>query len=125
MHTYQLLIHLERPRTITVGRLGRHRFPAGYYVYTGSARRNMKARLQRHLRTDKKLRWHIDYLLACPDAQIVDVALFEENECTCNQAVPGQPLAPRFGASDCRRGCGSHLLFVGSGVDTSSGTGNH
>jgi len=35
---YELRIRLRRPATITVGALGRVRFPAGWYVYTGSAR---------------------------------------------------------------------------------------
>jgi hypothetical protein len=58
--SYQLWIALRRPLDIEVGRLGVCRFPAGVYVYTGSAKRNLEARIARHCRKDKTLRWHID-----------------------------------------------------------------
>ena len=61
--SYQLHIRLSRPICCQIGRLGRFDFPAGRYLYTGSARRNMAARLTRHLQREKPLRWHIDYLL--------------------------------------------------------------
>ena len=34
---YALVLHLERKEEITVGRLGTFAFPAGYYLYAGSA----------------------------------------------------------------------------------------
>ena len=111
--SYQLHIHLTRSQNIEVGRLGRFRFPAGYYVYTGSARKNLIARVQRHLSRDKKLRWHIDYLLACPAAQVREVRLFEQAECAINQRVQGEIPVPGFGASDCRAHCHSHLKYLG------------
>jgi Uri superfamily endonuclease len=107
--TYQIFITLDMPVRVRVGRLGEIPFPAGHYVYTGSARRAMAARLRRHLSRDKPLRWHIDYLLASPHATVVDVQLFFEPECAVNQRTPGTIPAPGFGASDCRAGCGSHL----------------
>ena len=69
--TYQLVIHLEADRIITVGKLGRFHFPAGYYIYSGSAQKNLTHRISRHLRKKKPLRWHIDYLLSCPSARII------------------------------------------------------
>lgn len=111
--SYQLLIHLAAKRTIAVGRLGRCRFPAGYYVYTGSARRNLRARLQRHLAKHKRLRWHIDYLLADPAATVVDVQVTDRPECDWNHATDGAIVVDGFGASDCRAGCGSHLKHIG------------
>lgn len=112
--TYQLAIRLESPQRIQVGRLGCFDFPAGHYVYTGSARRNLPARVQRHLSSEKKLRWHIDYLLANPSAQIVEVKLFRQGECELNKQLAGNVIVPRFGASDCRRACGSHLKYLGA-----------
>jgi len=111
--TYQLVIRVVRPVEGTVGRLGRFTFPAGAYVYTGSAKRAFEARIARHLRADKTLRWHIDYLLAAPDATVVEVIRSSTPECTLNQIVRGSIVAPGFGASDCRSGCGSHLKRVG------------
>ena len=60
---YQLLMRLEKSVKIRVGKLGEFQFPAGWYVYTGSAKNGVKARVMRHLRSNKKKRWHIDYLL--------------------------------------------------------------
>ncbi|HQR50429.1 MAG TPA: hypothetical protein PKW44_02185 [Methylophilaceae bacterium] len=47
--SYQLAIMLDQPARLTVGRLGVFDFPAGRYVYTGSARRSLEARIARHL----------------------------------------------------------------------------
>ena len=52
----------------TVGGLGTFDFPAGCYVYTGSPKRNLHARVARHHSRGKRLRWHIDYLLAAISA---------------------------------------------------------
>jgi len=110
---YQLDIVLAADARIAVGRLGEFLFPAGRYVYTGSARRNLDARVRRHLSRDKKQRWHVDYLLMAELAEVVGVRLFEDGECAVNQATEGVVVAPGFGASDCRSGCGSHLKYCG------------
>lgn len=107
--TYQLVIRVARPLRIAVGRFGVFDFPAGEYVYTGSARRNFEARVARHLRRDKTLRWHIDYLLTAKGVKIIEVRRSTTDECSLNQATPGEAVVPGFGASDCRHGCGSHL----------------
>jgi Uri superfamily endonuclease len=111
--TYQLLIRLAEPVRIRVGRLGSFEFPAGRYVYTGSARRNPEARIARHLSAVKRLHWHIDYLLAAPGADVAGTLRFGETECEVNGRTLGRILVPGFGASDCRAGCGSHLTFLG------------
>lgn len=110
--TYQLQIRLSRPVRIQVGRLGEFEFPAGRYVYTGSARRAMDARIRRHLSHTKRMHWHIDYLLAAPGAAITGVILSDEPECRLNHDTPGVIVAAGFGASDCSSGCGSHLVLV-------------
>lgn len=110
---YQLDIVLAADARIAVGRLGEFLFPAGRYVYTGSARRNLDARVRRHLSRDKEQRWHVDYLLMAELAEVVGVRLFEDGECAVNQATEGVVVAPGFGASDCRSGCGSHLKYCG------------
>ena len=69
--TYQLLITVSAPVRVTVGRLGTFDFPAGDYCYTGSAVRNIEARIRRHLSPLKKMHWHIDYLLAAPESWCV------------------------------------------------------
>jgi Uri superfamily endonuclease len=111
--SYQLVIEVRAPVRCSVGRFGVVDFPAGVYVYTGSARRNFEARLARHARTAKTLRWHIDYLLGAPGVRVVKVVRSRRDECRLNQASAGQVLVPGFGASDCRAGCGAHLKFRG------------
>lgn len=111
--TYQLLIALAAPVRIAVGRFGIFDFAAGYYCYTGSARRNLESRVARHLAADKTLRWHVDYLLAAPRARVVAVRRFVEDECTVNARTAGQVPVPGFGASDCHAGCVSHLKYLG------------
>jgi Uri superfamily endonuclease len=111
--SYQLTITVARPLTVTVGRLGTFHLQAGRYVYTGSARRNLEARIARHLRREKTLRWHIDYLLTAPGVRIVDVHRSRRAECALNRVVGGSIPVPGFGASDCRSRCGSHLKYLG------------
>lgn len=113
--TYQLHITVSRPRILIVGRLGSFRFPTGRYLYTGSARRNLIARVRRHLSRDKKLRWHIDYLLTAHAVKVADVTLSRDAECLLGRRAAGEIIAPGFGASDCRSHCGSHLKFLGEG----------
>jgi Uri superfamily endonuclease len=111
--TYQLKIEIERPVTLRAGSLGEFLFPPGRYVYTGSARRNMEARIARHLRKEKTLRWHIDWLLAAAEVNVVAVTRSRAEECALNQKGRGVVIVPGFGASDCRSGCGSHLRYFG------------
>lgn len=110
--TYQLLIEVTDTLQVRIGSLGLLEFPAGYYVYTGSALRNFEARVNRHLSKSKKLHWHIDYLLAAPGVEVREVRRLTERECVVNQRIAGGIVAMRFGASDCHSGCGSHLKRV-------------
>jgi len=111
--SYQIIIEIARPMRLTIGRLGAFRFPAGRYVYTGSARRNLEARIARHLRAEKALHWHIDYLLAAPGVRVLSVQRSRRDECALNRSTSGSIPVPGFGASDCRAGCGSHLKYLG------------
>jgi len=111
---YHLLIQLLQPQEIIVGKLGCFRFPSGYYVYTGSALNGLKARVARHRRKEKRLHWHIDYLLQ--HAKIIDVAFYITTarlECEYNRRIMNLPdaqiIVPRFGASDCK--CDAHLVY--------------
>lgn len=110
--TYQLTIEVAKPVTVAVGRLGDTTFPAGCYVYTGSAKRNLIARVARHLSAHKRNRWHIDYLLSAPGVRITNVRFFARSECALNRATKGDVVVRGFGASDCRMGCGAHLKYI-------------
>jgi len=115
--TYALVVALDRSQHITIGRRGRFHFPAGFYIYIGSALGpgGLSARLARHLVPEKRLYWHIDFLLRASSARVVEAWMMESAarlECEWARAVTRWPgariVVPRFGASDCR--CGSHLI---------------
>ena len=115
--SYGLLLRLDAATTLTVGRLGSFSFPAGDYVYVGSARGpgGLRARVHRHVRTEKRRHWHIDYLLA--HARLTDVhAVVGDEQRECDWAatlrrLPGaEVIASGFGASDCY--CPSHLIYL-------------
>jgi Uri superfamily endonuclease len=110
--SYQLQIEIAFPLRCVIGRLGVFDFPAGRYVYTGSAKRGLEARIARHLRSEKTLRWHIDYLLAAPGVEVVGVLRSRRGECALNRAVQGWVPVAGFGASDCGAGCVAHLKYL-------------
>lgn len=110
--SYQLVLKVHKKINIEVGKLGAFIFPAGYYIYTGSAKKNMEARIQRHLKKDKSLHWHIDYLTSHKEIEIVDVRRSDMEECLLNEQTHGYIVVPGLGASDCRSKCGSHLKMI-------------
>lgn len=115
---YVLLLDIPTSVEITVGRLGSVRFQAGRYVYVGSARRNLRARVERHLRREKRVRWHIDYLTTDPGVHPIGAVLAAgpSDECRISRALASlegsTAPVPAFGASDCTRGCRAHLYRV-------------
>jgi len=119
---YTLLLFLPKQVTLTIGKLGKQRFPIGYYTYTGSAlgkgASSLKHRIARHLKKEKRSFWHIDYFLADESVSIEAVIVAETNEnmeCKTNQyikTIMGAEVPVKgFGASDCRKNCKSHLLY--------------
>ncbi|DAC72362.1 MAG TPA: GIY-YIG nuclease family protein [Thermoplasmata archaeon] len=107
---YLLLMRLPKSTALTVGKLGSIHFEKGDYAYVGSALNGLDQRIQRHLRTNKKVHWHIDYLL--PYTEIVSVFYKENNqreECSIAQTLENNFASiPGFGCSDCT--CASHLF---------------
>jgi sugar fermentation stimulation protein A len=115
---YLLVLEMARSRRIDVGGLGRIVFPKGYYVYAGSARANLSARVERHLRRRKNFHWHIDYLRdAAHSCTALPIRASEDLEHGLAQALGKLAgwTVPRFGSSDC--GCATHLFgFDGNPV---------
>ena len=109
--SYQIIFILKKTVELEIGRLGKYTFPVGKYIYTGSAKKNIDQRIQRHQKKNKKLHWHIDYLLTQRECQIQNFIQSELNECDLNQSTTGEIIVAGFGASDCRKGCISHLKF--------------
>jgi len=111
--TYLLIMDLPTRVSIQVGKLGMVDFQKGRYVYVGSALNGLSQRIQRHLRKEKKVHWHIDYLL--PLTKIVDIYVKEgigREECRMARLFEHKVHGiPGFGCSDCA--CSSHL-FTGA-----------
>jgi Uri superfamily endonuclease len=117
---YVLALRLNRTGSICVGKLDEVEFPAGWYLYTGSARGpgGIEARLARHRRRlgdRKSAHWHIDYLRE-QSAWGGAWACASGGRLECDWAsklfsLPGAKLVVRgFGASDCA--CATHLVWV-------------
>jgi len=108
---YIIIIRLEKEHDIAVGSLGTRHFKKGYYLYVGSARKNLQARMDRHRRQGKTLFWHIDYLRAAASfcaAVPVRGTMVAECELAAAVAAVSSWQAPGFGCSDCS--CASHLF---------------
>jgi len=124
VQTYQLTIAVYKPFQVQIGSLGYFHFRAGYFIYTGSARRNIIVRVSRHFSQLKKNHWHIDYLLEYLQAhhlgKIIDVRFSNKPECYLNQCGTGEILIPGFGSSDCKQQCGSHLKFLANNMENLS-----
>ena len=122
--TYALLWRCERRVRLPVGRLGTVRLTAGHHVYVGSAfgPGGVRARVARHLRTDKPLHWHLDYLRA----SLAPVALcwthaperLEHVWAHALATAPGVEAVPGLGSSDCD--CPSHFIGVDAALGTSA-----
>ncbi len=110
--TYVLIIQINKTIRPKIGALGEVTFPAGLYAYVGSAQNNLELRVKRHKRKEKRLFWHIDYLLNNEAAKVIGVYYRQggkEEECQVASllAQNGKSITG-FGCSDCR--CRSHLF---------------
>lgn len=108
--SYLLIVELPEDSTIrTKGK--KFLLRKGFYVYVGSAMGNLKSRIARHLRREKKKHWHIDFLLE--KARIVEVVAIPssvrlEEELSLSVAQYGEPIHG-FGSSD--TGVSSNLYY--------------
>ncbi|GAB4316563.1 MAG: GIY-YIG nuclease family protein [Methanobacteriaceae archaeon] len=111
--TYCLIIHVPNNSNISIGKLDKIKFKKGYYVYVGSALNSLNTRIKRHLSENKKIHWHVDYLLNSVNSKIVDVIYVESSkkwECMVAQEQSEIGNGVRgFGCSDCK--CDSHLFY--------------
>lgn len=118
---------MKKSEKLDIGHLhNMHKYRKGYYVYIGSAMNSLVPRLNRHLSDEKKMHWHIDYLLKSPDCHIRDI-LFniseERIECALAESISkdGEEI-PGFGCSDCS--CSSHLIYFKRKRDALASTRN-
>jgi Uri superfamily endonuclease len=114
---YILLMELEKTQKIKPGRLAEADFKKGMYLYVGRARKGLQARIRRHVREEKKLFWHIDYLLRTAKLREIWTRKNFFDECRIASKLrdllsPPSPIHKGFGSTDCR--CPGHLLYVSS-----------
>ncbi len=97
----------------------------GFYLYFGSAKgktaTNLGNRLLRHLKKEKNIFWHIDYLTTHVDTEIISTyynTSSEVTECSAlrqfKEEFQNATIISNFGSSDCKSKCGGHLLFFSS-----------
>jgi len=109
--SYLIMLHLPSDMSVTVGKRGMVHFQKGYYIYVGSARKNLTQRVQRHLRRRKSFHWHIDYLREHADRCIalpVRSSTSLEHDLAAAVSAVADWSVPGFGSSDCS--CDSHLF---------------
>ena len=110
--SYFLLFQFIGKENIIVGKTGLRIFLKGFYIYVGSSMNGFSGRVKRHIKSKKKLHWHIDYLLE--KALIENIVCIESDKrIECKLAGNLSKLfksIPNFGASDCK--CSSHLFFA-------------
>ncbi len=96
----------------------------GYYYYVGSAQKNLDHRIKRHIRSEKKIHWHIDYLTSNKNFKIKRIFIFpdapKDFECELRKNIETEfslqiPLTG-FGNGDCNL-CPSHLLYSIKPID--------
>lgn len=111
---YILLIKIDKNREIEIGSLGKINFDKGIYSYIGSAQNNLEKRIQRHKVKNKKLKWHIDYLLKNKYVKILKIYYKKagrEEECKIAKMLSKTEIPiSKFGCSDCD--CKSHLFKI-------------
>ena len=108
--TYVLFIHLGKNQKITVGSMGTLFFKKGVYAYVGSGKKGLMKRIMRHIKREKKKRWHIDYLLEKGEVFLVKLTSLSECE-MARRFMENFPSVKGFGSSDCK--CTSHLFYLG------------
>ena len=117
---YVLIIEVTSDVYLKVGRLGDLVFEDGIYAYVGSAKSGFKRMIDRHLSKEKKLFWHIDYLLSSGNVSVREVWISRElGECELAGDLIGSHIfrfyGAKFGSSDCQ--CPSHLLRLIGDMD--------
>ncbi len=108
---YILVLYADQDKIIQVGENKTFFFRKGYYVYVGSAKKNLLQRMNRHRRLRKKMHWHIDYLRKETEfAGIIPIRTKEDLEHKLAERLSSISSwqIEGFGCTDCR--CFSHIF---------------
>ncbi|MCD6428991.1 MAG: GIY-YIG nuclease family protein [Desulfurococcales archaeon] len=115
--SYVLVISILKGISANIKSLGTVTFKPGTYIYIGSANvKNPLARVLRHFKKNKKIKWHIDYLTAAPETRIMTAivcyGLTEEAIYDIvSRLVFVSAAAKRFGSTDRRKHL-THLFKI-------------
>ncbi len=120
--SYLLMFTLDQTLYIDIGKYREVFFQEGNYLYAGSAfgPGGLNARVKRHLSTDKKKKWHLDWIR--PSLSFISgwYILGKNLECEWSQKISRMDgvFIPLFkmGASDCKQGCPAHFLGLSKGL---------
>jgi len=108
---YLISIQMEK-EILEIGALGERQFEKGWYLYAGSAKKNLKSRVSRHMRKRKRMHWHADYLIAS-SVKTKAFPIYTEKDLECTLVGDLMEIADDrvegFGSSDCS--CPSHLFY--------------
>lgn len=111
---YAIFLFIDKECEAEIGKLGTYSFQRGVYVYVGSAKRNLKKRIERHISIEKKKRWHMDYIR--PYGSILTIITYDDSQSECKLAgkfiAKGHVPVPKMGSSDCK--CPSHFIYLGA-----------
>ncbi len=115
---YILEIFVEYDFKLVAKTFGKVVLPKGYYYYVGSAQKNLRSRIQRHLKKEKTIHWHIDLITTADETRISKICVLpfapKSVECETVQKMLRFKFArnsiPHFGNSDCNI-CLTHLLY--------------
>ncbi|MFH0733463.1 MAG: GIY-YIG nuclease family protein [bacterium] len=121
---YILEIYVPQKIFIKTSKNGDSQLSVGFYYYIGSAQKNLLHRLNRHIKKEKIIHWHIDQITANKYSIIKSIAVFENKEkdfeCElCKKIEEGFNLLHPikfFGNTDCKK-CVSHLLYSAKPID--------
>ncbi|NEW91798.1 GIY-YIG nuclease family protein [Rhodopseudomonas sp. BR0M22] len=108
---YVVAIAIAAPLAIRLGAAASPLLRPGRYLYCGSAYGpgGLPARLGRHFRKDKAIRWHVDQLTTAGEV-LGAWAIAGGDECELVARLGFLPVPIEgFGATDCAH-CRSHLL---------------
>ena len=110
------MINIKKDINPKIGALGKIPFKKGKYAYVGSAQNSIEKRVSRHFSNKKKLKWHIDFLIANPDTKLTKAVYKKagkDQECrTADFLKKYEEPVKGFGCSDCK--CYSHLFRLNS-----------
>ena len=112
---YLLFLRVKGEREIMAGGLGKIALRRGVYAYVGSAQNNLEKRIFRHVKKNKKLRWHIDYVTSSKNVKTLAAYAYilpKEYECRIARELARSSASffEGFGTSDCD--CVSHFFKV-------------